>query len=201
MPTKRQPRTKQTKTYKRKRKQVVKSLAHGRPGEYNKKAHDVLALDFMLLGLTEEELAQRFGIAHLTLIEWKQKYPSFAKAIKDGGEEADAAVARSLYERAKGYDYNESTIRTDKNGVTRTVSKKSLPADIRAAEIWLRNRTHARKRWTKTVEDEEPPPPAAAPQITINNQVIDVSKLSDGAIRELIASVKPGEPQSGQAQS
>lgn len=159
----------------------------------------------MLAGFTEEETAIHIGVSYETFINWKKEHESFLQAIIDGGAKADAEVAGSMFERAKGYDYNETSIRTEGTGenakIITTVHKKSLPADIRAAEIWLRNRSLTRKRWAKTVEDEEPPPPAAAPQITINNQVIDVSKLSDGAIRELIASVKPGEPQSGQAQS
>ena len=196
-PTRKQPTySKTARTYLRKGKEVTKSLAHGTPGLYNKKAHDGLAFRFMLLGCTEEEVAKHLGINYTTYNDWKNKHESFAQAIIDGGEDADARVAQSLFERAQGYDYNEETIRREKDGeVTRITHKKSLPADIRAAEIWLRNRTNARKRWTKTTEDEEQIPPPPAPMITINNQTIDVTKLSDTALRELIAAVGAGPTQ------
>lgn len=179
--SKRQPRPKGTKTYKRAGKSVVKSIKHGTPGKYSRGMNE-LAKRFMLLGCTEEEVARHLTIDHATLIQWKKDHPSFLKAIIDGGEAADAHIAQTLYHRAKG-DIK--------------VNGKQIPPDVRALEIWLRNRQ--RKRWTRPTEDEETPPapePIVTPIVNINQ--IDFSKLTTEQLEQLASILAAGAAPSGE---
>ena len=57
-----------------------------------------------LLGATDLQLADFFGICEKTLNNWKGQDPEFLQSVKAGKVEADAAVAASLYERAIGGD-------------------------------------------------------------------------------------------------
>src|SRR5713226_1714988 len=52
-----------------------------------------------LLGLTDTEIADLFGICPDTLYEWRRRHPEFSDSVDAGKAEADAAVAVSLYER------------------------------------------------------------------------------------------------------
>jgi hypothetical protein len=181
MPYKRK-KVKTSATYKRKGKEIIKALAHGRPGEYVAKAHNELAKRFMLLGCTEEEVAVHLGITHHVFIEWKNRYPSFAQAIIDGGEKADARIADTLYKRANG-DIK--------------VNGKQIAPDVRALEIWLRNRQ--RKRWTKPTEEEEtqqPAVPIVTPIVNINQ--IDFSKLTTEQLEQLATILAAGAAPSGE---
>jgi len=65
-----------------------------------------------------------------------------------GKERADADVAFSLYQRAKGVTViSEKAFKGAKGDVVVAETRTQLPGDVRAAEIWLRNRQ--RKRWAK----------------------------------------------------
>jgi len=101
-----------------------------------------------LLGLNDEEIAHAFGISHDTFYKWFKKHDAFAEAILAGKERADADVAFSLYQRAKGVTViSEKAFKGAKGDVVVAETRTQLPGDVRAAEIWLRNRQ--RKRWAK----------------------------------------------------
>jgi hypothetical protein len=53
-----------------------------------------------LLGATDEQLADFFDVCVATIYNWKLEHPEFLEAIKDGKENADAKVAKSLYQTA-----------------------------------------------------------------------------------------------------
>jgi len=94
------------------------------------------------LGATDETLAKYFDVSTVTICAWKLKHPSFLNAIKSGKEDADANVADSLYNRARGYSHTEEKIVYDTNTgqFVRTNTIKQYPPDTAAAFIWLKNR-------------------------------------------------------------
>ena len=111
----------------------------GRPSlykpEYAEQAHA-----HCLLGATNAGLADAFEVAPRTVDNWIANIPEFAKAVRDGRTVADARVARSLYERAVGYQYTvEQTVlhRGEERKLTNTVH---YPPDTGACIFWLRNR-------------------------------------------------------------
>lgn len=112
----------------------------GRKTEF-KQEYVKLAFNYALLGVTDIQLAEFFGVSKQTINSWKKEYPEFLSSLKAGKEEADAKVSEMLYKRAIGYDYNE--VRTDKKGrkILKTITtKKQVPPDTTAAIFWLKNR-------------------------------------------------------------
>ncbi len=100
----------------------------GRPTDYRPEYCDIV-FKFSLLGASDLEIANFLGVSESTLYDWKERYPKFLQAIKEGKVEADANVAERLYNRARGYDHEG----------------KHYPADTAAAFIWLKNRRG--KQW------------------------------------------------------
>jgi hypothetical protein len=86
------------------------------------------------LGLTDMEIALILGISERTLNYWK-KNDEFLQSLKRGKTKADFQIAKSLYEKAKGYQV------VDKNGKTINV-----PGDTTAMIFWLKNRQPDRWR-------------------------------------------------------
>ena len=75
----------------------------GQPTKY-KEEYNEQVTKLCLLGATDEELASFFNVVVATIYNWKNQEPTFLEAIKEGKEEADAAVAHSLYQKAIGGD-------------------------------------------------------------------------------------------------
>lgn len=123
----------------------------GRPTAY-KPEYVQQAYKLALLGLTDAQMADVFGVSEQTLNAWKGKYPEFLESIKNGKAPADAEVAASLYRRAKGYSHPEDKIFCNANGeVTVQPTTKHYPPDTAAAFIWLKNRAG----WKDKVHTEQ----------------------------------------------
>ena len=93
-------------------------------------------------GLTNPEIAVKMGVARSTLIDWQKKHKEFGEALRQGKEVADRKVEMTLYKRALGYDYDETTEIKDKNGniVEKKTITKHMPPDVGAICFWLKNR-------------------------------------------------------------
>ncbi|MDO4694965.1 MAG: helix-turn-helix domain-containing protein [Eikenella sp.] len=96
----------------------------GRPGKY-KPEYAEQAEKLCLIGATDDELADFFGVSVATLNNWKTARPEFLESIKKGKMLADAEVGKRLYQRALGYDAPDG---------------KHYPPDTVAAIFWLKNR-------------------------------------------------------------
>jgi transcriptional regulator with XRE-family HTH domain len=118
-----------------------------------KPEYNDLAYKFCLLGATDEEMADFFGVTEQTINNWKKNHDGFFESIREGKMAADAGIAQSLYKRALGYTYTEERTKEavirDGEGeaisdelqvveVTKTV--KEVAPDTGAAFIWLKNR-------------------------------------------------------------
>lgn len=117
-------------------------MAHagGRPSKYDKERTADLAYKFALLGATDEDMARSFDVDVATISNWKNDYPEFLEALKDGKERADANVSKSLYHRALGYEHPEVDIKVIDGKIVTTDLIKHYPPDTAAAFIWLKNR-------------------------------------------------------------
>lgn len=115
----------------------------GRPTDYREDMPE-RAFSLCLLGLREEDLAMAFGVSEVTLNAWKNAHPEFLKAIKKGGEPADATVARSLYQRAIGFSHPDVHISNYQGIVTITPITKHYPPETMAGMYWLNNRQRGR---------------------------------------------------------
>jgi transposase-like protein len=113
----------------------------GRPSLYNPEIHPKKAGDLALMGKTNPEIAEAIGVNTDTLDQWRKQFPEFSDAIKKNKDQADSVIVASLYERAKGYEYTEISVKEDpeKGAVTTTTTKQVAP-DVTAQIFWLKNR-------------------------------------------------------------
>ncbi len=113
---------------------------------YNPKIHPILAKWMTRCGLTDEMVAQEFGVSRMTIHNWRKRHPEFAEAMIEGKELADAKVEDSLYRRALGYDYTETHEEYSEGedgqiyGRKVKVVHKHVMPDVQAAIYWLTNR-------------------------------------------------------------
>ncbi|MGO4326745.1 terminase [Cupriavidus sp. 2TAF22] len=130
-----------------------------------------------LLGATNDELADFFGVSTATLRKWSADYPEFLLAIKMGKSLADANVAERLYQRACGFEHDDLDIRVVGGKIRKTKIRKYYPPDTAAAFIWLKNRQPAKWRdKTDPKDGDDVPPPVS---VTVN--VHDASKPEPNA--------------------
>ena len=116
---------------------------------------DAQAHRLALLGATDREVAEFFGVTERTVNTWKTKHPSFGASLREGKIAADARVAESLYRAAVGGGIVRQTrVETDPDGLEkRIVTESEQPADVQAARWWLKNR--APVKWKDKVELKE----------------------------------------------
>ncbi len=111
-----------------------------------------------LLGATDKEMADFFGVSEQTFNAWKKKQPEFLESIKRGKDEADSRVAQSLYRRATGYERDEVEIKVVAIGgnmgseVQQIPVIKHYPPDTTACIFWLKNRQKEKWRDKQEVE-------------------------------------------------
>lgn len=105
-----------------------------------------------LLGATDMDLADFFGVQESTINNWKKAHPSFLESIKAGKEEADAQVANRLYNRAMGYSHAEDKIFNNNGEALIVPTTKHYPPDTTACIFWLKNRQSGKWRDKQQVE-------------------------------------------------
>lgn len=111
------------------------------------------ALKLCLLGATDAEMADFFGVSEQTVNTWKKKHPEFLESQKKGKSIADANVASKLYNRAIGYDVKATKFATNEGKITDKVEYvEHYPPDTTAAIFWLKNRQPEKWRDRKEVE-------------------------------------------------
>lgn len=131
----------------------------GQPTRY-KVAYNEDVRKLCLLGATDAEIGDFFGVTETTINNWKKRHPKFFESIKAGKIKADATIADSLYQRAKGYEHPDVHISNYKGKITQTKLTKYYPPDTAAAFIWLKNRTGGKFR------DVLPQPPETGSRVT-----------------------------------
>jgi len=98
------------------------------------------AYKLCLIGATDVQLADFFGVNPDTIYEWKKVHEEFSESLKEGKQIADGEVAKSLYHRAKGYSHKAVHISNYQGEITQTDIIKEYPPDTTACIFWLKNR-------------------------------------------------------------
>jgi hypothetical protein len=111
----------------------------GRPSKY-KPEFIKQAKKLVMLGATDKQIADFFGISEVTLNAWKKKYPEFLKSLKQSKKMYDERVVRSLWERATGYSHPDVHISNYQGKITITDIIKHYPPDPTSMIFWLKNR-------------------------------------------------------------
>lgn len=135
----------------------------GRPTDYRPELCEAVE-KLAKLGLTDEEMADVIGKPIGTFNRWKADHEEFREAIKRGKIPADAEVASRMFERAKGYEWDEQqpvklkVITYGENGkktseterVEIVTVRRVVPPDTMAGMYWLNNRQ--KDRWRQRHE-------------------------------------------------
>jgi hypothetical protein len=127
----------------------------GRPSLYREEYAEQ-GRKLCLLGATDKEVADFWGVSVQTYYDWQKAHPEFLESITSGKVLADAEVAAKLYERACGYVVNAVKLyRQDDGSVLRVPYQIEHPPDTQAASLWLRNRRKQDWRDRHEVEVED----------------------------------------------
>lgn len=105
-----------------------------------------------LLGATDAQMAQAFGVSVMTIHNWKRSHPEVVDAVGRGKLVADARVAESLYKSALGYDYEEDVVSVYRGEAIVTRVRKHKPANAWAAARWLSLRQRALWHESTTID-------------------------------------------------
>ena len=123
----------------------------GRPTDYRAEYAEQ-AEKLCLLGATDIQLADFFGVSEQTINAWKHAFPKFLESLKDGKENADNAVVRSLYRRATGYEFESEKVFCVEGSIVRAPIREFVPPSDTAMIFWLKNRKP--KEWRDKQELE-----------------------------------------------
>ena len=137
----------------------------GRPTKY-KKEYAGIAYELGLLGATDKQIADAFDVNVDTVYDWRKKHPQFSESLRLSKIIADGKVARALYKRALGFEYDETTL---EDGVKTKVVKKQVAPDTGAITLWLKNRQ--KELWR-------------------DKQVVEFENMSDEQLDKVIADLK-----------
>lgn len=124
----------------------------GRPTLYREE-YDEIAYRLCLLGATDKDLAESFGVSEQTIITWRAKHSGFLESVKKGKEIADARVAESLFKRANGFVAPDTHFAVINGEVVETPTEKVYPPDTTACIFWLKNRQPS--KWRDKVEIDQ----------------------------------------------
>lgn len=124
----------------------------GRDSEYDPSMNDQ-ARKLALLGMTNEEMAEFFGVHVSTFYRWQADNSAFREAVNAGKVAADANVADSFYKRATGEHVEIEKVVKRPSGEHEVIKVMTfIPGDASAALNWLKNRQPGRWRDMKAVE-------------------------------------------------
>lgn len=119
-------------------------MTAGRPSKYDPEFCEQ-ARRLCLLGATDQQLADFFMVDPDTIYEWQRVHPKFSESIRAGKVVADAEIAASLFQRAKGYSHDAVKIFMPQGAEKPVYAPyvEHYPPDTAAASLWLRNRQSA----------------------------------------------------------
>jgi hypothetical protein len=125
----------------------------GRPTKY-KKEYAKQAEKLCLLGATDTDLADFFGVSVRTVERWRAEHADFCRSVKAAKNEADDRVERSLYQRAVGYETDAVKIFMPAGSEKPVYAayRERVAPDTAAAIFWLKNRR--KDQWRDRIENE-----------------------------------------------
>ena len=164
-------------------KNAVGNKGGGRPTLYEPRFAD-MAEEIAYLGATDADLARIFDVCETTINAWKNEHIEFSAALKNGKEFADAKVAKSLFQRATGYQHEAVKIAADaKTGAEHIVQYiEHYAPDTTACIFWLKNRQP--KHWRDKVDlSAELTGKDGAPLIDLPTAVVDLAQAYAKALK------------------
>ena len=118
---------------------IVPKKLEGRPTKFKAEYHNI-AEEAAKLGATDKHLAAMFDVSERTLNTWKQQHPKFLQSIAKAKQDADANVEKALYQRAIGYEHEDTHFATCDGRIISESYVKHYAPDVTAIQFWLKNR-------------------------------------------------------------
>ncbi len=147
-----------------------------RPTKYSPEKYDDDARKLAAEGKTESDMAALWGLEVKTIWNWKQKFPTFLRAMEEGKQLADDYLERSLYRKAMGYEHDDEEILVVQGKIERVKTVKRYAPDTAAAKFWLTNRRP--RRWRDRQEVQ-----ALPSSVTVTHEAGDSVKALIQGIR------------------
>jgi hypothetical protein len=123
-----------------KKQRAVVTSRGGRPTLYQERFAKEGRKLCELLGATDAQMADFWGVHENTVLNWRKAYPEFAREVRLGKMWADALVAEALYHCAIGYSHPAVKILQHKGKPVVVEFTKHHPPDTQACIFWLKNR-------------------------------------------------------------
>jgi len=163
------------------KKSDKKDVAIGRPTVFKPEFCEQVE-KLCRLGADDVAIANFFEVDERTIYRWKNKYPAFCQAIKDGKVFADMKVAEALYNKATGYMTQVEKVSKKSDGSMEKVTLNvNIEPDTTAAIFWLKNRH--KEYWRDKTESTQ--------NVNIN-MVEDASETARSRIADLIDRKRAG---------
>jgi len=119
----------------------------------------LLAEGYAREGMIDKDIAAKLGISKDTFYQYIKKYPEFSDSLKRGKAPVDIEVENALLKRARGYEYEETTVEYEaaKKGEKASPKKikkvtRQVAPDTTAEIFWLKNRKPKKWRDKQNVE-------------------------------------------------
>lgn len=172
---------------------ALREAAVGRPDAYNPD-YAIRATGLCMLGLTNKELGERFGVSETTIEKWIATIPEFAGCVYDGREGMVDKVVAAAFRAATGFEHPEDDIRTVSIGdgvseVRITPTTKRYPPNYNFANLILINR--ARRHFPHRESDN-----AASGE----RSPADIARAARESIRAALSEVDRDDPDEGAQQ-
>jgi hypothetical protein len=97
-------------------------------------------VELLKFGLTESQICEALGFTRRALQYVKAKDEPFFHSIREARKISDAKVERALYERAIGYQHQETKYMASAGKFKKFETIKIYPPDVDACRFWLTNR-------------------------------------------------------------
>jgi hypothetical protein len=136
----------------------------GRPSSYDPSMCAVAEKLTRLLGATDHDVAEFFGVCDRTLNRWKLEHEEFCQSLKLGKEVSDQRVEKSLYQRAIGFRHDAVKIMQHNGAPVIVPYTEQVPPDTTACIFWLKNRKQ--DEWRDKIEHAGDP--LRPVQVTLN---------------------------------
>jgi hypothetical protein len=126
-------------------KTTVSKNPVGRPTKYIAQFAEQ-AKKLAMKGLIDKEIYDILGISEPIGINWKKKYPEFAKSLNEGKRNINEEVKAKLIDRALGFVFKSEKVVTISDGQGLGSHWEKVPIDeyvipdVGAQKLWLYNR-------------------------------------------------------------
>lgn len=118
------------------KKSVQSYIKPGQPTKYKDEYADQY-YGYCMLGYTDAECADKWGVSEATVNNWKLEHKEFLEFGHLGRDDADVKSVKSLFKRANGYTKKVTKVFCYKGEVVTADIEEEVEPDTKALQLWL----------------------------------------------------------------